>query len=124
MILGSAVREVHQGVAFVVVLTNAAAGGWSLAAHYRPAARRRALWWVVIAAQVLVFVQAGLGVAVQSVENLEPVDFHYLYGFTMIVVITMLYGYRQQMEEQRFLLYGGGSLFLMGLAIRAMILGN
>lgn len=123
MILASAVREVHHTVAYFVIFSNAVAGVWALGAHVRPALRTRWLWVFVIACEVLVFVQAALGVGVQSAENLEPNDFHYLYGFSMIVAIAMLYAYRQQMEEHRFLLYGGGSLFLMGLGIRAMILG-
>jgi hypothetical protein len=123
VILASAVRDLHYGVAFVIVFSNAAVGAWSLAAHRLPRFRRRELWWCVAAAQVLVFVQAAIGVTIQSVEDLEPPDFHYLYGFTMMTVIAMLYGYRIQMVEKRYLLYGGGSLFLMGLGIRAMIIG-
>ena len=123
MIVASAVREVHHSVAYVVVVSNAAVGFWSLSAHCVASLRRREMWWLVIAAQAAVFAQAALGVAIQSVEDLEPRDFHYLYGFTMIVVVAMMYGYRLQMEAHRYLLYGGGSLFLAGLGVRAMIIG-
>jgi hypothetical protein len=123
VILGLVVRDVHHAVAFVVVFSNAIAGIWALTAHYRETARGRPLWWFIIGAQSLVYVQAGLGVGIQQSEDLEPPDFHYLYGFTMIIVIAMLYGYRQQMEQQKHLLYAGGSLFLMGLGIRSMLLG-
>ena len=36
----------------------------------------------------------------------------------------IIYSYRQQMEKQRYLLYGLGSLFIMGLGIRAMLVGQ
>ena len=42
------------------------------------------------------------------------------YGFIALVGVGLLYSYRHQLAEYRYLLYGGGGLFLMGLAIRAM----
>jgi hypothetical protein len=124
VIVASALRTLHHVDAFVVIFSNACAGVWALGAHFRPSLRSRWLWIFIVACQILIFGQAALGVAIQSAEDLEPPDKHYLYGFSMIVTVAILYGYRQQMEEQRYLLYAGGSLFLMGLAIRAMVLGT
>ena len=121
--LASAVRDAHITTGWIVVFANAAAGAWMLSAHRWPRARHALLWPYVVVAQVLIFVQAILGVTLQNVEDLEPDDFHYLYGFSMIVGVALLYGYRQQMEQHQYLLYGGGSLFLMGMGIRAMFLG-
>ena len=45
------------------------------------------------------------------------------YGFVAIISVALIYSYRQQMERYRYLLYGLGGLFIMGLAIRAMIVG-
>lgn len=123
MILAGALRDTHVTFGWVVVVANALAGFWCLAGHRFAVARNRVLWPYVVVAQVTIFVQAILGVTLQNVEDLEPNDFHYLYGFSMIIGVALLYGYRQQMYEQRFLLYGGGSLFIMGLGIRAMFLG-
>lgn len=67
--------------------------------------------------------QVGLGVAVQSVDGIEPAQFHMFYGFVAIIAVGIIYSYRQQMERHRYLLYGGGGLFLMGLGIRAMLVG-
>ena len=41
-----------------------------------------------MAAQIIVFAQAIVGVALQSKEDIEPDDFHYLYGFSMIIAIA------------------------------------
>ncbi len=49
-------------------------------------------------------------------------DFHAFYGFVAIIAVAIIYSYRSQMQHRRYLLYGLGSLFVMGLAIRAMIL--
>lgn len=104
------------------MVANAVAATWALAAHYREPLRRRELWWFTAVAQLLVFAQAIIGVVILQRENLEPDDFHLLYGFSMIVAIGIVYSYRQQMEPYKYLLYAGGGYFLMGLGIRAFIL--
>ncbi|MEO7398063.1 MAG: hypothetical protein ABIW84_05820 [Ilumatobacteraceae bacterium] len=48
--------------------------------------------------------------------------FHAFYGFVAIITIAIVYSYRSQLKGKMYLLYGGGSLFLMGLCIRAMSL--
>jgi hypothetical protein len=118
------IRQLHSTFALVVIFANAFAGLLAFVAHKSKILTGRPLWWLVATAQILVFVQAILGVALQSEENLEPRDFHYLYGFSMIVFIALLYGYRTQVGEKRYLLYGFGSLFIMGLGIRAFYIGT
>ena len=88
-----------------------------------PSLRVRALWWFVIAAELTIFVQVGLGVGMVAGQGLKAPKFHMFYGFVAIIAIGILYAYRAQMERYRYLLYGGGSLFIMGLGIRAMIVG-
>lgn len=105
-----------------MVLSNAVAGVWAVAAHYRPALRHRALWVVTAAAQVSVAVQAVLGVLVLQVDGREVDQLHVIYGFVALASIGILYSYRQQIVEWQYLLYGGGGLFLMGMGIRGMIL--
>jgi hypothetical protein len=56
--------------------------------------------------------------------ELELDDFHALYGFTTIVAVGILYSYRTSpfIKDKQYLLYGCGSLFIMGLGIRALFL--
>ncbi len=122
MILASTARDLHVVVGWSVIFANGIAGFWALAAHYRRPFQRAELWGLVIVAQALVTAQAVIGVVIQSQEDLEPPDFHLLYGFTMLAVVMILYGYRAQIPHLRYLLYAGGSLFLMGLGIRAMVI--
>jgi hypothetical protein len=93
-----------------------------LGAHFREELRRPALWWFTGAVQVAIFVQVMLGVAVQNIDDIEAPQFHDFYGFVAIIAVGIIYAYRHQLEDHRYLLYGGGGLFLMGLGIRAMIL--
>jgi hypothetical protein len=118
-------RSAHEAFAWVLMSANAGAGAWCLLAHVEGRARHRLLWWAVIAAQVLVFVEVTLGVILMNVEDLEPPELHVLYGFSAIIAVAILYGYRSTSEwvrEREYLIYGLGSLFIMGLGIRELFL--
>ncbi|MGH9136958.1 MAG: hypothetical protein ACRD0G_07905 [Acidimicrobiales bacterium] len=117
-------RGFHAGFAWVVVVSNALAGVWTTAAHQWTTLRRRSLWWFVAAAEVTIFAQAVIGVVLQTGEDIEPPQFHLLYGFSGLIAVGILYSYRSTsawVRQHQYLVYGLGSFFLMGLAIRAMV---
>ncbi len=95
-----------------------------MAAHRVESLRTRALWWFTVAAEVAIFVQVALGVAMVSKEKIDPPQFHMFYGFVALITVALIYAYRAQMLARRYLLYGFGGLFLMGLAIRALLVGS
>ena len=118
-------RDAHEVGAWVLMGVNAAVGAWCVAAHYHERLRHPTIWWAVITAQVLVFVQVTLGVILMNVEDLEPPQLHVLYGFSAIIAVAILYGYRSTSDwvsEREYLVYGLGSLFIMGLGIRELFL--
>lgn len=115
--------DAHGTFAWVVVISNAAAGLWALGAHWLPALRTRALWWFTAAAEVTIVVQVVLGVLLITNDDREAPQFHMFYGFVALASVGIIYSYRQQLAPHRYLLYGLGGLFLMGLAIRAMVIG-
>lgn len=116
--------SLHENWAWVMILSNAFAGLWSLAAHKLQALRSRAMWWFTAAAQLTVFVQVILGVVMVNRDKLEFPQFHAFYGFVAIIAVAIIYAYRAQMKTKVYLLYGFGGLFLMGLGIRAMLVGQ
>ena len=116
------IADAHQLLAWVIVIANGLAGLWALGAHAYESLRHRALWIFIAIAQALLFVQVGLGAARLSQLEGEAPEFHTFYGFLTLIAVAILYGYRSQLQHIRHLLYGGGSLFIMGLAIRAMLL--
>lgn len=118
-----AVRTLHLDWAWVVIVANGLAGGWALAAHRFPSLRVRQLWWFTAAAQLTVFVQVILGVILIQGQDTERYQFHMLYGFTAAFSVGIIYSYRTQLKPHLYLLYGGGGLFVMGLAIRALEIG-
>ena len=113
--------ELHQWWAWVVIVSNGAAGLWALGAHWRSELRSRALWWMTAAAEVGLVAQVVLGVVLIQ-EGREAPEFHLFYGFIALASVAILYSYRQQLEPWRYLLYGFGGLFLMGLGLRAAFL--
>jgi hypothetical protein len=128
-VLALDVVELHRSCAWVFVLANAAAGAWGVAAHTWEPARSRWLWRFTALAWVTVVVEVAFGAYLMGSEDRTPAELHDLYGYSGIFAIAIVYSYGKQMRSgqrpsgvSKELLYGLGSLFIMGLGIRAMTL--
>ena len=117
-------RTVHEWWAWVMVVGNGLAGVWALGAHRFASLRGRALWWFTVFAEVAVSVQVTLGAIMVGGQGISAPPFHLFYGFVALMAVAIIYSYRQQVAAYRYLLYGFGGLFLMGLGIRAMFLAT
>lgn len=117
------IDRLHEVGAWAMVLSNAVAGLWCLAAHRWSAARVRWMWGIVVVAQLAVAAQAATGTYLIAADGRTSPGLHTVYGFVALVAVAVLYGYRTQMRELSYLLYGFGCLFLMGMGIRGMVLG-
>lgn len=53
----------HRALAWGLIIANATAGLWSLAAHYEPRLRGRLLWGAILLAQLFAVAQAIIGSA-------------------------------------------------------------
>jgi len=73
---------------------------------------------------VAVFVQVGLGVGLVAGQHIKAPQFHMFYGFVAIIAVGIIYSYRSQLRHRLYLLYGLGGLFVMGLGIRALLVGQ
>lgn len=110
----------HGALAWVLVGANAFAGAWALAAHRWERLRGRPLWAVIVAAQLTALAQAITGTILIAHYDREPANLHALYGFSALIAVGILYSYRTSswMRGKEYLLYGVGSLFIMGLGLR------
>ena len=117
-------NNLHTNWAWVVIIANGLAGIWALTAHKLVALRTRALWWYTGVAQFTVFIQVILGVTMVNRDKAVFPAFHAFYGFVAIIAIAIIYSYRAQLKGRVYLLYGFGGLFIMGLGIRAMLVGQ
>ena len=118
--------DLHNTLAWFLVLSNAAVGAWALAAQWLPSLRVKVMWWAIIAAELSTFAIAIVGVLIVNRYDIELDSFHALYGFSTIVAVGILYSYRGSpfVKDKLYMMYGLGSLFIMGLGIRAMYLGT
>lgn len=113
-------RSLHVANAWFLIVGNAVVGCWALAAHWWPAVRTRALWVATAVAELAIVVEVVLGVILQAGDGAERDQFHAFYGFVAFATVGIVYSYRNQLREYRYLLYGGGGLFLAGLALRSL----
>lgn len=114
-------RTIHDNLSMVVVFAGFIAGSWALAAHWIEGLRSDALWLAQHIFHALIVVQVALGGILVGFSNVEADGNHMFYGFLTFVGVGIIIGYRH-LSEYRYLLYGVGGLFVMGLAIRAMLL--
>ena len=119
----ASVLDFHTEWAWMVIFSNALAGVWCITAHWVPAVRLKALWWFVGLAEMTIAVQVILGVILVAGEGVKAPAFHMFYGFVALITVALLYSYRFQIRAWQYLLYGFGSIFLMGLGIRAVLVG-
>ena len=110
----------------MVIIGNGLAGLWALGAHRWPALRTRALWWFTVFVELAVFVQVGLGTGLVAGQKLKAPQFHMFYGFVAIIAVGIMYSYRQyeSIRQRLYLWYGLFGLFVMGLGIRALLVGR
>ena len=118
------ISDIHSAWSWVAIISNGLAGVWALAAHKITPLRTRAMWWYTGVAEFTIFVQVTLGVIMVNKNKLEFPAFHAFYGFVAIMAVAIIYSYRHQLKNKTYLLYGFGGLFLMGLGIRAMLVGQ
>ena len=121
----SVLTRLHDVNAWVLIATNAAVGLWCIAAYRFEQLRGSVMWGAVIVAQLTTFVQAVGGALLANQEGVDLDDMHALYGFSAIIAVGIMYSYRTSpfMKGKELLLYGGGSLFVMGLGLRNLFLG-
>jgi hypothetical protein len=100
------------------------AGLWAVGALRLPGLRTRSLWWFTALAEASLFVQVALGIGLVSGQHLKAPKFHYFYGAIAVASVGIIYSYRDRMRHRVYLLYGLGGLFLMGLGIRAVLVGK
>jgi heme A synthase len=117
------VTGLHELIARAVVLYYALLGVWGLFLALRRAPFDSAYQGALIIGFALGVVQAVVGL-VLIVTGLRPRDdLHFLYGLSIIVTLPLVQQYISRRTWSRVLSYGIASLFMMGLAIRAITTG-
>ncbi len=104
------------------VAATAAVGAWALGAHRIARLRGRALWIATIVAYSIVVLNVVVASVLTARFDWPFPRLHMPYEFSGIVAIAIVYSYGNQLKARRYLIYGCGGLFLMGLALRALFM--
>ena len=127
MLRASSCSTSTSGWAWFVIIGNGLAGA---VGARRPTGcpwlRTRALWWFTGVVE-LDDLRAGRHSASAwwPAQKFVAPKFHMFYGFVAIIAVgDHLLATATQMRSRLYLLYGLGGLFLMGLGIRAMLVGQ
>jgi heme A synthase len=118
------VVELHQLIARSLVLYLFIVGIWAVVSGVRKQAFTPALRGALFIGVGLCVVQAAVGMAL-VITGFRPLDnLHYLYGASIIVTLPLVASYIVDKKVSRPLVYGVASLFMAGLAIRAITTGG
>jgi heme A synthase len=118
------ILSLHDLFSRALVLYFLIVGLWALYLAIRRQPFNSALQGALIISLVLGVVQALLGVLLLVTGSSRPRDdLHYLYGLSIIVALPLVQQYMSKRTVSRNLAYGLASLFMAGLAIRAITTG-
>jgi heme A synthase len=117
------VLTTHELVARAMVLYYTVVGLWGLILAVRKAEFSSALRGALIIGVVLGIVQAVVGLGL-LLSGLRPADdLHFLYGASVILTLPLVASYIVDKKVSRVLAYSLASLFMAGLALRAITTG-
>jgi 4-amino-4-deoxy-L-arabinose transferase-like glycosyltransferase len=120
-----AILSFHRKFGYVVIVLNALAGLYALAAWRWARLRSRWVWIATIVAEAAILVQIVAGTIVvannKELAKQNGIRFHMFYGFVAFLTIGIAYQYRSSMRGRLQMFYGIVGLFLMGVGIRAVM---
>ncbi len=116
--------DLHQRVALSLVLYYAALGVWGLFLAWRKSPISPGYRGALIIGVALGVIQALIGVFL-LLQGARPEDnLHFLYGASVILTLPLVMSYIVDKKVSRPLAFGLGTLFMAGLAIRAITTGG
>ena len=119
------INELHAALSTTIMYYMLACGLWGLFSAFR-GGMGGSLAGALVIGQGLIVVQGllgGLSFALGS--RAAEGGLHYLYGVSALITLPGIYGYtRGRSSATQALWFGGGALFIVGLAIRGTTTGG
>ena len=119
------INQLHAGLANTVILFLTVCGLWGFVSAFR-GGMNGSLWGALVIGEGLIIVQGLLG-AVSYLLGYRAAQggLHILYGLTIVITLPGIYGFtRDRSAESQALWFGGGALFVVGLALRGITTGH
>jgi surface polysaccharide O-acyltransferase-like enzyme len=117
------VLELHGLIARSIVLYYTLLGVWGVILAVRKTEFGSAYRGALIIGVVIGVVQAAVGLYLLVTGHQPANDLHYLYGASVIVTLPLVASYIADKKFSRLWAYALASLFMAGLAIRAITTG-
>nr|BAL58022.1 hypothetical conserved protein [uncultured Chloroflexota bacterium] len=115
----------HNRVANAAWLYMAIIGLWSLVNYARGRGLDGNILGAIVVGELMMLVQAALGITLLVSGFYPPRVIHFLYGSLSVLVFPALWAYtRGDTSRQASLLWGLAGLAMMGLAFRAIGTGS
>ena len=114
----------HQLIAQALILYYAVVGVWGVVLAIRKQAMDSAYRGALTVGVVMAVVQAAVGLGLLLSGRQPGSDLHFLYGVTVILTLPLVASYVADKKFSRVLAYGLASLFMAGLAVRALTTGQ
>lgn len=114
----------HQLIAQSLILYYALIGIWGVFLGIRKKEMDSAFRGALIIGVVMAVIQAAVGVGLLLSGAQPGNDLHFLYGVSVILTLPLVASYFADKKTSRPLVYGLASLFIAGLAVRALTTGQ
>jgi hypothetical protein len=118
------IEQLHALIARALVVYFAVVGLWGLFLALRKAGLTGAFRGALVIGVALGVVQALVGLTLLLVVRPASEPLHYLYGALVILTLPLVMSYIVDKQFSRVLAYSLASLFIAGLAIRAITTGG
>lgn len=117
---------IHGRLANTVILYCLALSVWAFWRFFRKQGIDSSYWGALIIGEILILVQGALGVLMWLFFALHPErDIHFLYGIVTAITLPAVYAFTRGRAERRdMLIYAATTLFLFGIALRALTTGG
>jgi hypothetical protein len=118
------VLELHRSIAYSIMTYYAMVGVWGVFLAIRKAQVSPAYRGALVIGVAMGVVQAAIGLFLLLTTGRPRDDLHYLYGASVILTLPLVASYIADKKVSRTLAFGLASLFMAGLAIRAITTGG
>ena len=114
----------HQLIAQALILYYTLVGIWGITLGMRKQEMSSAFRGALTIGVVMALVQAAVGLVLLLSGGRPGSDLHFLYGVTIVLTVPLVASYIADRQISRVLAYGLASLFMAGLAFRALTTGQ
>lgn len=117
--------DVHCRVGLAVIFFAFALGVWGVIAFLRGMGVTGSYFGALIIGEILIIVQALIGVALVVTGHFPMDGLHFLYGVVIPLAWAAVYVYTRGAQTKReMIIYALMSFFVMGLGIRGIMTGS